>query len=108
MNSAKFMDDATIQESIELDISLASKLDRSGPLPWWEGSGKVLPINNTRISSEIKTIKLIGDEREIVLNPEKTKLFIVNFTDDHQFQSLLTIPGSSNKIELTFPENHLI
>ena len=36
------------------------------------------------------------------LNASKTKLLIVNFTDSHQFQSLLTIPGSSSPIELTF------
>ena len=41
-------------------------------------------------------------EREMVLNPYKTKLMIMNFTKDHQFQSLLTIPGSQTTIELTF------
>ena len=34
INSAKFMDDATIQEAIDLNTVLATKLDRSGPLPW--------------------------------------------------------------------------
>ena len=38
----------------------------------------------------------------MVLNPSKTKLMIVNFTVDHQYQSLLTIPGSSSPIELAF------
>ena len=38
----------------------------------------------------------------MVLNSAKTKLFIVNFTDDHQYQSLLTIPGSASPIELSF------
>ena len=36
MNSAKFMDDPRIQEAIDLKTCLATKLDRSGPLPWWE------------------------------------------------------------------------
>ena len=33
---------------------------------------------------------------------DKTKLMIINFTQNHQFQSLLSIPGSSSKIELCF------
>ena len=102
MNSAKFMDDATIQEAINLKTSLATKLDRSGPLPWWESSGKLLPNSNTLLQAEINTIKRISDEREMVLNPGKTKLMIINFTDDHQYQSLLTIPGSTTPIELSF------
>ena len=102
MNSAKFMDDATVQEAVVLTTSLATKLDRSGPLPWWESSGKLLPNSNTLLQSEIETIKAISDQREMVLNPGKTKLMIVNFTNLHQFQSLLTVPGSSSPIELTF------
>ena len=102
LNSAKYMDDATLQEAVELSSTLATKLDRSGPLPWWESSGKVLPNQNTIMQSEIETIKQLSDDREMVLNPDKTKLMIVNFTHLHQFQSLLTIPGSSSPVELCF------
>ena len=38
----------------------------------------------------------------MVLNPDKTKLLICNFSDSNQFQTLLTIPGASNNIELCF------
>ena len=102
VNSAKFMDDATLQEAIDLTSSLATNIDRSGPLPWWESSGKLLPNCNTLLQKEIETIKRISDEREMVLNPDKTKLMIINFTNLHQYKSLLTIPGSSSPIELTF------
>ena len=102
MNSVKFMDDASVQEAIDLNTALATKLDRSGPLPWWESSGKLLPNQNTLLQSEIIKIKQISDQREMVLNPKKTKLLIVNFTNLHQYQSLLTIPESSSPIELTF------
>ena len=44
MNSAKYMDDATIQEAVDLRISLATKLDRYGSLLWYESRGK-LPQN---------------------------------------------------------------
>ena len=102
LNAAKFMDDATLQEAIDLSTCLASNIDRSGPLPWWESSGKLLPNSNTLLQAEIDTIKRISDEREMVLNPSKTKLMIINFTSNHQYKSLLTIPGSSSAIELTF------
>ena len=98
LNCTKFMDDATLQEAIDLNSSLATKLDRAGPLPWWESSGKLLPNNNTLLQSEIQTLKKISEEREMVLNPEKTKLLISNITESHQFQSLLQIPGSTSKI----------
>ena len=54
------------------------------------------------MQTEIDTIKRISDEREMELNPGKTKLMIVIFTDDHQFQSLLTIPLAPNPIKLIF------
>ena len=107
MNSAKYMDNATIQEAVDLTTSLATKLDRSGPLPWWESSGKLLPNSNTLLQPAIEEIKSISDEREMVLNPSKTKLMIVNFTNNHQYQSLLAIPGSSSIIKLTFETNLL-
>ena len=102
LNCTKFMDDATLQEAIDLTSALATKMDRAGPLPWWESSGKLLPNANTSIQAEIDTIKKISDAREMVLNPDKTKLLIVNFSDSHQFQSLLQIPNSISKIELCF------
>ena len=102
LNSAKYMDDATLQEAINLTTSLASNYDRSGPLPWWEASGKLLPPENSLLQSEIIKLKEISDNREMVLNPDKTKLLIINFTQNHHFQSLLSIPGSSSKIELCF------
>ena len=46
VQSIKFMDDATLQERINLTRELATNCDRSGPLPFWElglqqDSGKV-------------------------------------------------------------------
>ena len=101
MNTAKYMDDATLQESIDLTSALATKLDRSGPLPWWESSGKLLPNENTLLQTAIETMKTISDDREMILNPDKTKLMIVNFSSNH-FQSLLHIPGSLQKIDRCF------
>ena len=102
MNSSKYMDDATVQEAVDLKTTLATNMDRSGPLPWWESSGKLLPTQNTLLQSEIDKVKMISDNREMVLNPDKTKLMIINFTSSHQFKSLFHIPGSSSNIELCF------
>ena len=89
MNSAKYMDDATLQESIDLTTSLATKIDRSGPLPWWEDGGKVLPNQNTLLQQDIYTIKRISDDREMVLNSDKTKYMVINFCKSAQFQTRL-------------------
>ena len=104
MQSIKFMDDATIQEVINLESDLATNLDRSGPLPSWElGSkqvnGLVLPSSNSKLQEEIVNIKYLSDQREMSLNADKTCLFIVNFTLKYQFRPLLQIPGCSSSIE---------
>ena len=62
----------------------------------------VLPKSNTLLQGEIDTLKLISDSREMVLNPDKTKLMIVNFSTSHQFQSVLQIPNTPTPIELCF------
>lgn len=98
LNSVKYVDDATLQEVVDLKMTLCSNIDRSGPLPFHESSGKILPECNTLLQGEIDNIKRISDQREMVLNAAKTKLFIVNFTDTHQFKSHLKIPGQFDPI----------
>jgi hypothetical protein len=66
-------------EAINLKTTLATKLDRSGPIPSWESSCKLLPVNNCSMQSEIENSKRISDEREMVLNPGKTKLIFIYF-----------------------------
>ena len=56
MNTEKFMDDATCQEVIYLSTALASNIDRSGPFPFWESSGEVLPAENALLQNEIITV----------------------------------------------------
>ena len=104
IQSTKFMDDATLQESVDLIRHLASNKDRSGPLPSWElgpkqSNGKVLPKSNSLLQKEIECIKILSDEREMSLNSDKTCLFIVNFTHNHQFRPLLQIPGCNTPID---------
>ena len=96
MNTEKFMDDATCQEVIYLSTALASNIDRSGPLPFWESSGEVLPAENSLLQNKIITIKKISDIREIKFNSKKTCLFIVIFLNNHQFKHLLKIPGKQD------------
>ena len=84
MQSVKFMDDATVQEAINLIDNLTLNSDAK----------KVLTKENTNLQTQIEAIKKISDEREMSLNAGKTKLFIVNFTKNHQFTPLLQIPES--------------
>ena len=98
------MDDATLQESIDLTSTLATKLDRSGPLLWWESSGKLLPNENTLLQPAIETMKTISDDREMILNPDKTKLMIVNFSSNH-FQSLLTSLAPLKRLIFVLKQN---
>ena len=104
LQSIKFMDDATVQETVDLSLELACNRDRSGPLPFWElgreqVAGKVLPKSNSLLQKQIDTIKQLSDEREMALNTGKTCLFIVNFTHKYQFRPLLQIPGSDSTID---------
>ena len=107
MQSIKFMDDATVQEVLNPNKKLCSNIDRSGPLPFNESSGKVLPAMNSLLQQQKKQIKKISYDCEMVLNAKKTCIFIANFTDNHQFKPLLTIPGQDIPIE-TVQETKLL
>ena len=71
VQSVKYMDDATVQESLDLDNVLI--MDTAT-------GRKVLPPNASLLQNEISTLKRISDSREIRLNCWKTKVFISNFT----------------------------
>ena len=92
LQSVKYMDDATVQESLNLDNVLIMNTDTGR---------KVFPQNVSLLQSKIETLKQISDSREMRLNCAKTKVFIANFTKNHQFDSLLTIPGQHNPIRAT-------
>ena len=92
VQSVKYMDDATVQESLDLDNVLI--MDTAT-------GRKVLPPNASLLQNEISTLKRISDSREMRLNCGKTKVFISNFTKNHQFDSLLTIPGQQTPIQAT-------
>ena len=104
VQSIKFMDDATLQERINLTRELATNCDRSGPLPFWElglkqDNGKVLPKSNSELQNQIDLIKELSDQREMSLNTDKTCLFVVNFTHKYQFRPLLQIPGCDSIVD---------
>ena len=80
-----------MQEAVKLLTELASSRDRSG---------KVLPKSNAHLQTQIELIKKLSDDREMSLNDDKTCLFIVNFTENHQFQPLLQIPDCSEPLDV--------
>ena len=81
VQSVKFMDDATIQEAVNLTTSL---------IPSDTGSTKVLPKENALLQTQLNLLKQISDAREMTLNNEKTCLLIVNFSvntnSNHKFR----------------------
>ena len=90
LQAVKYMDDATIQEA--LDLKHAIDLDRN--------TGRYnLTSSNSLLQKQINDLKHISDLREMRLNCKKTKILITNFTINHQFESQLTIPGQSTPIE---------
>ena len=91
LKSIKFMDDATLQESINLKTSLTYSPDENG---------FVLPSEGSLLQHQLDLIKKLSDDREMVLNPDKTNLFIVNFTDNYQFKPLLKIPDLDEPLEV--------
>ena len=91
LKSIKFMDDATIQEAINLKTALRYSLDQDE---------LTLPSEGSLLQHQLELIKTLSDDREMVLNSSKTKLFIVNFTNNFQFRPLLNIPGVNNNLEV--------
>ena len=91
VQSIKFMDDATLQES----VNLLTQLDLNS-----NGSGKVLHMNNAHLQTQLELIKKLSDDREMSLNDDKTCLFVVNFTQNHQFQPLLQIPDCADPLDV--------
>ena len=89
LQSIKFMDDATIQESIDLEAELVN--DSIDNL--------ILPKEHTEIQNQIDIIKKLSDEREMSMNANKTFLLVNNFTHNHQFIPHLQIPGSGDTIK---------
>ena len=80
LKSIKFMDDATIQEAINLKTALRYSLDQDE---------LTLPSEGSLLQHQLELIKTLSDDREMVLKSSKTKLFIVNFTNNFQFRPLL-------------------
>ena len=87
----KFMDDATVQEAVNLTTSL---------VPSNTSSAKILPKENTLIQTQLNELKQISDCREMTLNNEKTCLLIVNFSVNHQFEPQIQIPGCQKSLNI--------
>ena len=85
----KFMDDATLQESVNLTTQLTQS-----------GQNMVLLKHNSLLQYQLETIKNISDQREMTLNDSKTSLFVVNFSDNRKFQPLLQIPGCNDYLNV--------
>ena len=83
------MDDASIQEHVDLPTKLVIDTNED----------QILPKEHTLIQQQIDNIKEISDKREMSLNASKTFLLINNFTQNYQFKPHLQIPGTNSVIE---------
>ena len=59
-----------------------------------------MPKDNTLLQRELEIMKGISDSREMILNAKKTAIFIANFTDNHQFKPLISIPGQEEPLQV--------
>ena len=78
LQSIKFMDVATVQETIELPPNMEYVDDELR-----------LPKENTKLKTQIEKIKRLSDERELFLNSGNTFHLIINykFTPSFKFQA---------------------
>ena len=90
LQAVKYMDDATLQEALDLNqvLTLDNNTDKY-----------ILASSNSVLQEQINDLKHISDLREMKLNCKKTKILVSNFTINNQFESHLIIPGQSTPIE---------
>ena len=98
---AKFVDDVAMAEAVE-KIKLTPKTCQRivGPLPFNDSSNLELSPNDSLLQKEIVKAKHTSDELQMILNSDKTKVFVVNYTHNYQFQPRLRVPGSTTDLEV--------
>ena len=62
---------------------------------------QTLLSENYLLQNEISNLKQISNQKEMLLNCGKTKLFIANFSVNYQFKPMLKIPCQNCQIETT-------
>ena len=97
----KFVDDVTVSEVVpKKKLELRAPTGIIGPSIFEDSSDYELPANKSLLQKEVTKIKQLSDNLLMKLNADKTKIFIINFSKQFQFQPRIQIPGSAKPLEI--------
>ena len=85
-------------EVIELKSALNINEDKSGPQPYHNRHGHVLPAQNSLIQARLNQIQEYADIHKLKINEEKTKIMAFNFSNKYDFLPKLSI--GTNELEV--------
>ena len=71
-----------------------------GPLPFQDSSDHELTPENSLLQQEISKAKKSSDDLKMILNADKTKAFVINYSHNYQFRPRLRVPGSDDDLEV--------
>ena len=92
---AKYVDDMTILESINLKDNLMANPDRPLPDSYHTRTGHSLPTEKSRVYEQINDIQLYAGENEMKLNYDKTQFILFNPCRNYDFLPELTKGGQT-------------
>ena len=87
----KFVDDLTTIEIIDLVMNIASYNFRNHVASDIGIHGQFIPPEQTQTQQTVKTIDQWTTNQKMKLNSTKTKFMIVNFTNNYQFNTRISI-----------------
>ena len=90
---AKYVDDLTIAESINLKENLIPNPDRALPEVYRERLGTKLDPEKSQVYRQIESIQKYADNNEMKLNVGKCKFILFNPTKNYDFLPTLEING---------------
>ena len=82
---AKFMDDMSIAEAINLNETLIVDHQMEQPVPYHSRFHVKLPPQSSKVYSELKSIKSFSESNHMKLNLDKTKFIVFNPTKKFDF-----------------------
>ena len=88
----KFIDDLSILDIINLITAGLTSYNSKFQVPSDVAiDNEFLPMENTKSNDYLKEINSWTHENQMKINAEKSKFMVINFTDDYQFSTRLTI-----------------
>ena len=94
----KYVDDQTQGEVIQLNSALNLNGDKSGPQPYHNRHGHVLPTENSRIQTRLNQIEEYANIHKLKINETKTKIMAFNFSTKYDFLPELSV--GENQLEV--------